>query len=180
MADRREALKIIGAIGTTCAFPFASDELYGQHVHEGPGKPAVLPPPKYFSAEQYAVISRIADLIIPATETAGAVAAGVPAYIDMLVAGSERHQKVFRAGLAWLDGQQFLSMSEDQQIALLTPVSGAVDSGHVQSDAEKFWRAIKSMTADGYYTSKVGLVDELGYKGNSALAEFPACEVPEH
>jgi len=31
MANRRESLKIIGAIGTTCAFPFSADELYGQH-----------------------------------------------------------------------------------------------------------------------------------------------------
>jgi hypothetical protein len=180
MADRRDALKIIGAIGTTCAFPFASDELYGQHVHEGAGKPATLPAPKYFSPDEYAVISRIADLIIPATDTPGAVGAGVPAYIDMLVAGSEQHQKVFRAGLAWLTGHRFNSLSEDEQIALLTPLSDAVDSGRVQSDTEKFWRAIKSMTADGYYTSKIGLVDELGYKGNTALAAFPACEVPEH
>lgn len=180
MADRREALKIIGAIGTTCAFPFASDELYGQHAHEGPGKPATLPPPKYFSPDDYAVISRIADLIIPATDTPGAIDAGVPAYIDMLVAGSDAHQKVFRAGLAWLHEQRFHSLTEEQQMALLTPLSDAVDSGRVQSDTEKFWRAIKSMTADGYYTSKVGLVDELGYKGNSALAAFPTCEVPEH
>ena len=33
MTNRRETLKIIGAIGATCAFPYASDELYGQHVH---------------------------------------------------------------------------------------------------------------------------------------------------
>ena len=37
------------------------------------------------------------------------------------------------------------------------------------------FKAIKSMTADGYYTSKVGLIDELGYTGNSVHTEFPAC-----
>jgi hypothetical protein len=36
------------------------------------------------------------------------------------------------------------------------------------------------MTADGYYTSRVGLVDELGYKGNTVLAAFPECTHPEH
>jgi hypothetical protein len=180
MADRREALKIIGAIGTTCAFPFASDELYGQHVHDGPGKPAAIPAPKYFGEQEYAVVSRIADLIIPRTDTPGAVDAGVPAYIDMLVAGSEQHQRVFRAGLAWLNERSFAGLPEAEQIALLTPLSDAVDRGQIQTDGEKFWRAIKSMTADGYYTSKSGLVDELGYKGNSALAAFPACEIPEH
>ncbi len=29
----RDALKIIGAIGATCIFPFQADELYGQHEH---------------------------------------------------------------------------------------------------------------------------------------------------
>ena len=33
MKSRREALKIIGAVGVTCAFPFSANELYGQHVH---------------------------------------------------------------------------------------------------------------------------------------------------
>jgi hypothetical protein len=32
------------------------------------------------------------------------------------------------------------------------------------------------MTADGFWTSKQGLVDTLGYKGNTVLAEFPTCE----
>lgn len=187
MADRRNALKIIGAIGTTCAFPFASDELYGQHVHEGAGKPAALPQPNYFGATAFATISRIADLIIPPTDTPGAIGAGVPAYIDMLVAASDVHQKVFRSGLRWVEaeslrayGRGFIELTEDQQIALLTPLSEAVDRGLVETDAQKFWRAMKSMTADGYYTSKAGLVQELGYTGNSAMVAFPACEVPEH
>ena len=30
---RRHALKMLGTIGLTCAFPFSGDELYGQHVH---------------------------------------------------------------------------------------------------------------------------------------------------
>ena len=43
-----------------------------------------------------------------------------------------------------------------------------------------FFRLLKNLTADGYYTSRVGLLDELGYKGNSALPQFPSCAVPEH
>ena len=31
-------------------------------------------------------------------------------------------------------------------------------------------------TADGYYTSRAGLLEELGYTGNTALASFPACD----
>ena len=64
MTNRRETLKIIGAIGATCAFPYASDELYGQHVHVA-GAEAASSAPVFFKAEDFATVSRIADLIIP-------------------------------------------------------------------------------------------------------------------
>jgi hypothetical protein len=44
----------------------------------------------------------------------------------------------------------------------------------------RLFRLIKNLTADGYYTSRVGLLEELGYSGNTALARFPACDVREH
>ena len=43
----------------------------------------------------------------------------------------------------------------------------------------RFFRLLKNLTADGYYTSRVGLVEELGYRGNAALAAFPSCTTPE-
>jgi hypothetical protein len=43
----------------------------------------------------------------------------------------------------------------------------------------RFFRLIKNLTADGYYTSRVGLVDELGYRGNTARPSYPACPIPE-
>jgi hypothetical protein len=33
---------------------------------------------------------------------------------------------------------------------------------------------------EGFYTSRVGLVDVLGYKGLAFLSEFPGCTHPEH
>ncbi|MGH9629598.1 MAG: gluconate 2-dehydrogenase subunit 3 family protein, partial [Bryobacteraceae bacterium] len=189
MSDRREALKIIGAIGTTCAFPFASDELYGQqaqpagqHAHAAPGETAPLGAPKFFAPDEIAVISRIADLIIPETDTPGAVAAGVPLYIDLVVSKDDSHQQTFRNGLDWLSqqskevfGEDFLKLTEEQQISILTPLCKAADMGKSESDGERFFRAIKSMTADGYYTSRIGLTGELGFKGGAVLAEYPAC-----
>ena len=44
----------------------------------------------------------------------------------------------------------------------------------------RLFRLIKNLTADGYYTSRVGLLEELGYTGNTFLAAFPVCPVPEH
>jgi hypothetical protein len=44
----------------------------------------------------------------------------------------------------------------------------------------RFFRLIKNLTADGYYTSRVGLLDELGYTGNTYRPSFPQCSVSEH
>lgn len=191
MASRRESLRIIGAIGTTCAFPFSANNLYGQHVH-APARAqqeAALAgyEPKAFSAADFEVISQIAERIIPTTDTPGAIAAGAPQYIDYVVNLNPEHKKLFHAGLAWLDKEsgrrfhkKFGKLTEARQIELLTPLSDAVDSGREQSVGEKFFGLVKRLTADGYYTSRVGLVRELGYKGNTALEKFPACEIPEH
>lgn len=177
--NRRDTLKIIGAIGATCAFPYASDELYGQHVHVS-GQAAKIGPPVFFKPEEFKMISRVADLIIPATDTPGALLAGVPSYIDLVVSRNSEHQTVYRQGLAWLESKRFLELGEDDQIALLEPLCAAADTGRARSDAEVFFKTIKNMTADGYYTSKAGLTTELGFKGGAVLAQFPSCEVPEH
>lgn len=186
MPDRREALKIIGAIGATCAFPYASDELYGQHVHIA-AAPIPPPTPSFFAGGDFAVISRLAELIIPPTDTPGAIEAGVPSYIDLVVGQNPEHQAVYRSGLDWLERtakdrykKSFVQLSKRKQIALLKPLSNAVDDGEIKGDGERFFAAIKSMTADGYYTSKPGMTTELGFKGGAMLAQFPSCEVPEH
>jgi gluconate 2-dehydrogenase gamma chain len=188
MASRRESLKIIGAIGSTCAFPFSADELYGQHVHvSNPPPPEGPYTPKFFSADEFETLSRIAELIIPATDTPGAIGAGVPKYIDGVVSANPEHKKRFREGLAWLDQEStrrfrktFAKLTEPQQVKLLTPLSEAVDSGGKLDAGERFFQVVKNMTADGYYTSQIGLVRELGYSGNTALDKFPSCEIPEH
>jgi hypothetical protein len=228
---RRHALKILGTIGATCAFPFAGDELYGQHV-AGPLAHATTQDPykaTFFTPGEYASVSRLADIIIPPTDTPGAAAAGVPEYIDRVVSLNAEHQPLVRSGLAWLErqaqsrqGRDLLSLDDEEWVAILQPLSDdldrrarealaarfrpdpqgrtvyyvaitdktpparpatAVPPGTAQADPElplRFFRLIKNLTADGYYTSRAGLLQELGYTGNTALARFPECTVPEH
>jgi gluconate 2-dehydrogenase subunit 3-like protein len=245
---------MLGAIGATCAFPFAGDELYGQHVHTTLAQTPTLEPyrPMFFTPAEYATLSRLTDVIIPPTETPGAAAVGVPEYIDRVVTLNAEHQPLVRAGLAWLEQQakvrfsrEFLALGEAEHIALLQPLSDEIDRqraeaqrGRFQTESPfdsparalargrqgktvyyvaitdrdspapfdsparalaqgkpapakpvpletdpglsvRFFRLVKNLTADGYYTSRVGLLEELGYAGNTALAKFPACSVPE-
>jgi gluconate 2-dehydrogenase subunit 3-like protein len=177
-------LKIFGAIGATCAYPFASDELYGQtapaHQHAPPEVKS-----QFFNRSDFAMISRIADLIIPETNTPGAVAAGVPAYIDLAVSRNTDQQSLVADGLRWLDteakkfaGGRFMDLTEQQQLSILEPLcEGADDKGLGRN--VQFFALIKNLTVDGYYTSRAGLIDELGYRGNMARTSYPEC-VHEH
>jgi hypothetical protein len=183
METRRDNLKIIAAIGTTCAFPFSADELFGGQEHVHPEAAPIVPAgpftPKFFTAGEIKLISRVSDLIIPPTDTPGASAAGVPKYIDSVVAGNQAMQKQLRAGLPML-GKDFLSKSEAEQIAILKPLSDEADAGRTpKGSAAELFHTLKNLTCDGYYTSQIGLVQELGYHGNTALASFEGC-VHEH
>jgi gluconate 2-dehydrogenase gamma chain len=192
---RRETLKILGAISSTCAFPFSANELYGQHVHgQAPGQVtgAALAPagpyqPAFFGPAEWERVAKLADLIIPPTDTPGAVAAGVPQYIDQVLTTNPENRGLMRAGLEWIEerarelfSESYLKLSEEQQTQILQPLADESDR-HPQPASEdlpvRFFRTMKNLTADGYYTSRVGLVEELGYRGNTMLAQFPACTV---
>jgi hypothetical protein len=177
--DRRGALKIISAIGATCANPYAGEELYGQttseHHHDN-APPAPAPAnPVFFNEADFRVISRIADLIIPATDTPGAVGAGVPIYIDSVIAKNKGQQTLAKEGLQWLAGKSFMDLNESDQLAILLPLCEASDAGDLKQKSVQFFHMMKNLTADGYYTSQIGLLKELGYSGNTAMAEFPTC-----
>jgi len=219
---------MLGTVTATCAFPFASDELYGQHVAPEHAQAPVAGPykPSFFTADEYTLLSRLTDVIVPDTDTPGAVRAGVPEYIDRVVSLNEEHQPLARAGLAWLASEShrrfsraYAELDDSQHAGLLQPLSEAVDKevqeqqqaryrtlpvGRVYyfavtdaaqparpavaisndpADARmpiRFFRLIKNLTADGYYTSRVGLLEELGYTGNTFRPAFPGCSVPEH
>ena len=229
--SRRHALKMLGTIGLTCAFPFSGDELYGQHAHVTLAQTPAPGPysPTFFTAAEYSTLSRLTDVIIPASTTPSASAAGVPEYIDRVVSLNGEHQPLVRAGLAWLESQartryskDYRELSETEHSTILQPLSDELDRRQKEALQKQFrkdakrglvyyvaindksspapaeprpavgtrpddpelpvqlFRLIKSLTADGYYTSRVGLLDELGYTGNTALASFPFCTIPEH
>jgi hypothetical protein len=184
-SDRRNVLKLFGAISATCTFPFAGEELYGQTAHE---HQMIVPQAtnRFFNETDYRTVARIADLIIPPTETPGAIQAGVPEYIDLVVSRDAAHQSLVADGLRWLDSQakemgsdRFIDMETRGQLEILEPLCETADAGTSQARNVQFFGLIKRLTADGYYTSKVGLIDELGYKGNTARSSYPEC-VHEH
>lgn len=130
----------------------------------------------FLSASELASLTVLVDAIIPRTDTPGASDAGVPATIDHRLAANPQLAELFRSGIKSLDadaqsrfGSAFSGLTAKQQVELLM----------VRAD-DPFFRMMKDMTVDAYYTSKEGLAGELGWHGNSFLPEFKGCTHREH
>ena len=122
--------------------------------------------PKALPANDLQLLTRVVDLIIPRTDTPGASDAGVQLYIDGLAARYPELAREIQSALAALREAKFLDLPEERQTALLL--------------ASPALTTLKDLTISGYYSSREGLVTELGWHGNTYLAEFPGCTHPEH
>lgn len=121
---------------------------------------------KFFTDEEYAMVDELTDIIIPTDEkSGGGKAARVAEYIDRVLAeafdGAGRED--WRKSLALIDhksskmhGRGFLQSDNSQQIALVESIV-----------KEPFFKILKEATVRGYYTSKIGIHDEMDYKGNT-------------
>jgi Gluconate 2-dehydrogenase subunit 3 len=144
---------------------------------------------RFFDAHQNETLIALTDLIIPATNTPGAKAALVNRYVDLRYnEESAEHQQEIIQSLAWFDGRSltlynkpFVSLTEAQQTAVLKPLADPEKMLPEDEAGVKAFSLIKNLTIFGYYTSKIGLDDELQYQGDTYNTSFPgACTHPEH
>lgn len=123
--------------------------------------------------EQLQKIATIAELIIPQTDTPGAIAAGVPEFIHRIVAEwyTEQERAAFMEALALVDaesrtrfGSRFIELSAAEQTSMLRTLEAqTTDGSHTRRDGA-FFAQIKELTVLGYYTSEIGARAELGYQ----------------
>jgi hypothetical protein len=138
--------------------------------------PAAEAQTAFLTAPELDCLRALVDAIIPRTDTPGASDAGVPATIDRRLSASPPLAERFRGGIKALDGDaqsrfgaMFSALTPRQQVELLTPRA-----------EDPFFRMVKDMTVDAYYSSQEGLATELGWHGNTFLPEFKGCTHPEH
>jgi hypothetical protein len=191
--NRRAALRsMVAGVGAAASALWVSElavlaEEQAPHAH----LLAVTPQngtwaPKVLSSDQFDTVGVLVELIIPTTETPGAKAALVDRYIDgVLGTATERTRTRFLDGLAWLDtrarqlfGSPFRTATAAQQTDLLTRLA-AEPSAEAEAGVQ-FFAAIKSMTITGYYTTEIGLRQELEVPGTLMLPAYPGCQHPEH
>jgi len=135
-------------------------------------------PTKFFTKEEFLMVDELSELIIPTdSHSPGARAAQVASYIDgrLAEAVEPSMKQKWRDGLNRINalsrtahGKSFLEAASDQRVALLN---------QMLKDDEPFFRELKSRVARAYYTSKIGIHQELEYKGNVVLQEFVGYEV---
>src|SRR5437016_109359 len=174
---RRKALKkIAGTAGAAMAFPILSggtpahavDSTAVLHIAAGPAPYT----PKFFNADQMETIASLAEMIIPTDEhSPGARAARVHEYIDTKISESSHARKEeWAKGLAAVDlgaereyQKPFARCAPDQQSDLILKISE--NEGCPTTPEERFFAAIKNATIVGYYTSEIGIHQELEYQG---------------
>ena len=193
--NRRDAMRrmAVGGIGAVASALWVENlsalaRLQAGHVHTAlaTAQSTAAWAPKVLSAHQHQTVAVLAELIIPQTDTPGAKAALVDRFIDTLLGGAERSDREgFLSGLTWLDGRSqalyrgnFVAASPAQQVELLTKLSS--EASAEDRTGVDFFNAIKAMTITGYYTSEIGLRDELGDNGQLVLPAFEGCTHPEH
>jgi gluconate 2-dehydrogenase gamma chain len=181
--SRRELLRA-AALSTLAAGSLPLAE--AQHIHQiasAETAPDGAYRPKAFTPHEYRTLSKLADLIIPADEVSpGAVAAGAPAWIDLLASQNPELAGIYTGGIAWLDsemqrrgGTDFLGAKPEDQIVILDLIAYRKTGTGELAPGVRFFDWVRKMVVDGFYSSPLGTKD-LGYMGNTAVSKF---EVPQ-
>lgn len=166
---RRELVQYLGA---AIAIPFlprsaqAAIEI-GERLHRQPADV----PFRTLNAAQQAMVSEIADLIIPRTDTPGATDVKVPEFIDLILTewATDEERVKFLAGLDQIDARSIAWVaSQPAPAGQLQPsrfgeLTGAQKAGLVNEfDARRedtegpglAFARLKQLTVYGYFTSK--------------------------
>jgi hypothetical protein len=128
----------------------------------------------YFTPEQRSVVAAIAETIIPRTETPGAIDAGVPRFIELMLAQwcNDQERGIFVQGLVQLElqtraeyGKRFDELDLNARLKTLEALeadasdSAWYDMGNIRRDFisdAPFICQIKELTVWGFFTSEEG------------------------
>ena len=166
--ERRDLLKIAAAAA------------YAGKLAEAQGQT------RFFSPDEFAVLDELTEIVIPADDhSPGAHAAGVAAYIDARLGETleQDKQELWRRGLKLVDrlsmemnSQPFLKANAAERRAVVERMARNEDEP--KTPQEVFFKELKRATVRAYYTSEIGIQQEIEYKGNVYLNEFVGTELP--
>ncbi|MBU3004876.1 gluconate 2-dehydrogenase subunit 3 family protein [Paraglaciecola arctica] len=126
---------------------------------------------EFYTSKEFLLVSRLSDLIIPDTQTLGALAVGVPRLMDQLhtdwasIQTQTAHRdalKLVNDELDTISGVPFLKQNSEAQLATLSTLDNLAFSSDYQRLSA--YRSIKELIARFYYLSEVGASQELRYE----------------
>lgn len=125
----------------------------------------------FYTQTEYQLTRRLADIIIPETDTLGALAVGVPLLMDKFQhtwaskTSQDNHRlalSIISTELNKLATQDFLTMTGEQQVEILSELDKQAYSSN--KNYSRAYRSIKRLMARFYYLSEVGATKELRYE----------------
>ena len=161
--DRRDALAgIVAMFGATLFAPIARAAIGdATPIDTGPPSAAV------FTAQQRALMTALSERVMPTTDTPGAIAAGVPEFIEKLLAdwAMPEERTPIIAGLDAIEARSrtdyrtgAATATAEQQDALLTlAMEDKLPGGR------EFFDKFRQLVITGYFTSDVGITQERKY-----------------
>ena len=177
---RREALSAMAMAALTAAFKWTPAEARRVSLLV---KDAAAPfAPAFFTPHEWETVRMLVDLIIPADDRSGsATDAGVPEFMDFMMMDRPDGQTPMRGGLAWLDnesyerfGKTFVEATAENRTTILDDIAWPKKAKPEMSQGVAFFNMFRDLTASGFWSSKIGVTD-LGYQGNTFVAEWKGC-----
>jgi hypothetical protein len=187
--DRRQWLKTSATVLGASLVPLPAVSAETPQGETAPtavaAKPvAGKPEARFFTAAQHTLVEELSETIIPADgHSGGGKAAKVADYIDQTLRETtdDTQKSLWREGLRLIDvmsqhynGKTFVGASSEERIAVLTVLSDNVKLTDLPE--VRFFVELKHLTVHAYYTSKIGIHDELEYQGNRILKEYVGCD----
>jgi len=178
--NRRDALHLLGTI------PLLAAGLSPAEVARAAGAArAALGTdftPAFFTQHEYSTVRMLAELVIPRDgRSGGALDAGVPEFMDFILAENSGMQTPMRGGLAWLDtesrerfGADFVELQDVQRRAILDDIAWPKKAKPEHSQGVAFFSRFRDLTASGFFSSEIGVKD-LQYRGNEFVMEWAGC-----
>ena len=138
--------------------------------------------PAFFTAHEYATVRVLAELVIPRDgRSGGALDAGVPEFMDFILAEHVSKQTLIRGGLAWLDHEagrryqhEFVELADADRRSILDDIAWPGKASAEYAQGVTFFTAFRDLTASGFFSSQVGVTD-LKYLGNQVVTEWQGC-----
>ena len=155
---RREVVQFLGAALALPFIPHGTDAAikFGAELHLRLGDV----PFRTLNRDQQALVTTIAELIIPETDTPGATSVKVPEFIDLILTewAGDDDRAAFLAGLHDIDvratamgSNRFVDLPAAKKVELMTTLDGARGD---KAGAGLAFARLKALTVYGYFTSQ--------------------------